>query len=173
MSDFVIIHKQDLKTLAQDTPDKDGLLRVLETKFDPDPKNKYKFLVMPTNTAEHPAAYAVDESLDWKLIHTVADFVGQLCVHLPREEQERICQRLHDQLTLKFNCTVHTLEKMLAAFVPGARKIIEDEAANGKQAISFDPESVEALIKSVWRQCEEATEKVAEEDEDENNNSDS
>ena len=169
MSDFVVIHKQDLKTLAQDTPDKDGLLRVLETKFDPDPKNKYKFLVMPSNTAEHPAAYAVDESLDWELIHTVTDFVGQLCVHLTREEQERICQRLHDNLSLKFQCTVHTLEKTLAAFVPDFRKIIEDEATDGKQAIGFDPESLEAFIKSMWKQCEKATEKVAEEDENEKN----
>ena len=169
MSDFVVIHKQDLKALAQDTPDKDGLLRVLETKFDPDPKNKYKFLVMPSNTAEHPPAYAVDESLDWKLIHTVADFVGQLCAHLPREEQERISQRLLEKLSLKFHCTVHTLGETLGAFVPKARKLIEDEAVDAKQSVGFAPESVEALIKSLWRQCEEATEKVADEDENEKN----
>ena len=170
MSDFVVIHKQILKSLVLNAPNMNALLRVIEEKYDPDPKNKYNFLVMPTNTAEHPAAYAVDESLDWELIHTVADFVRQLCIHLPREEQEQIVQRIHKKLSGKFFCTVQTLGSALAAIVPNARKVIEDEAADSKQATGFEPESVEKVVEGLWKHCEKAMDKVAEEDEKEKNN---
>ena len=165
MSDFVVIHKQDLKTLAQDTPDKDGLLRVLETKFDPDPKNKYKFLVMPSNTAKHPAAYAVDESMDWQLLHTVGNFIGKLCPHLPLEEQTRIINRLHGELSRKFACAVHTLKEAFAAILSKTCKIIEDESRDSKQAAGFEPESVEVFIKALWQQCEKGMQKIVGEDE--------
>ena len=170
MSDFVVIHKQDLKALAQDTPDKDGLLRALEIKFDPDPKNKYKFLVMPSNTTEHPAAYAIDESMDWELIHTLGNFVGQMCPHLPQEEQTRIVERLQKKLNVKFICAVQTLEQMLARILPNACKIIEEESGDDKQATGFSPESVEGLVKGLWKQCEKAMDRVVEEDENGKNN---
>jgi len=165
MSDFVVIHKQILKDLAQHAPDKDSLLRVIEEEYDPDPKNKYKFLVMPSNTAEHPAAYAVDESIDWALIHTVGNFIEQLCPHLPEEEQTRLVDRLHNKLSGKFARTVQTLGSALAAIVPNARKVIEEENADDKQATGFAPESVEPLVESLWKHCEKIMGKIVEEDE--------
>ena len=170
MSDFVVIQKKLLKALAQHAPDMNMLLRVLEEKYDPDPKNKCIFMLMPSNTDKHPSAYAVNDSAEWKLIHIMRNFIGKLCVHLSQEEQLQIIDRLHYDLIFKFTCTVQTLEEALADIVPNARKIIEDKASDGKQATSFAPESVEALIKSLWKQCEEATGKIIKEDESQKNN---
>jgi len=154
MSDFVVIHKQNLKDFAQLAPDKDSLLRVIEEKFDPNPENKYKFLIIPCDTAKHPAAYAVDESLDWQLIYTVTNFVGQVCPHLSLEEKERLVERILKKVNFKFDCTLRTLGEMLGDFLSNVREIIENDIGDGKQADGFEPESMERLVVMVWHQCE-------------------
>jgi len=166
MSDFILIQKQILKTLAQHAPDKDSLLRAIEEKYDPDPENKCIFMLMPSNTDKHPAAYAVDESVEWILIHILRNFIGKLCVHLPQEEQLQLMERLHYDLIFKFVCTVKILGKTLAGIAPNARKVLDAEAGDGKQAT---PESVKALVKSLWRQCEKAMENFGEKDAKEKN----
>ena len=158
MSDFILIQKRLLKALAQHAPDVNIFRRVLLEKYDPDPENRYKFMLLPSNLAAHPDAYSVSDCAEWELLHIVRTFIEKHCPQLPQEQQMRIIQRLHNKLIGKFTCTVQTLGEILPRVPPNAI---------GKQTASkgFEPQDVEETIRFIWKQCDEAMRKVIAEEE--------
>lgn len=158
MSDFILIQKKLLKALAQHTPSVNMLRHVLESKYVPVPTNKYKFMLLPCNLDTHPGAYFMSECAEWESLHIVGAFIEKHCPQLPEEEQMRIVNRLHSKFIRNFTCVVQVLGETLPL-------LTMDVISKAIAPKSIEPQDIENIIKSLWKQCEKAMEKVAKEDE--------
>ena len=153
MSSFILIQKKSLNTLAQHTSDVNMLLRFLESKYDPDPTNKYKFMLLPSNLDEHPDAYFVSDCAEWNLIQIVSAFVEKHCPQVPQEAQARLIQRIHNKLIGKFIWTVQVLGEILPSI---STEVIRKRIA----AKNVKPKDIEEIITSLWEQYDESMAKV-------------
>ena len=138
MNQWIIIPKTELKEVARIAPDKDGLLRALETRFGHNHNIKSGFFILPCRPDEKPAICHTHSSLDWNLAILLHHYIEKLCPRMSRTTKNRLEACLQDELNNKYNAIMHETVRNAVERTTGRNRLSYIKCLEPEEAKSFD-----------------------------------